>query len=120
MNNQTITFLIKCEDRKGLVAKITGFFYNEGFNILSCQQHVNKLENKYFMRIHLQADSVEISGEELEMKFDKLATPLEMTWSVNYEEPRKKVAIFVCPCIAQSSLLARFKVETKLHPMVAK
>lgn len=95
MNNQTITFLIKCEDRKGLVAKITGFFYNEGFNILSCQQHVNKLENKYFMRIHLQADSVEISGEELEMKFDKLATPLEMTWSVNYEEPRKKVAIFV-------------------------
>jgi len=95
MNNQTITFLVKCEDRTGLVAKITSFFYKEGFNILSCQQHVNKLENKYFMRIHLQANGVAITDKELEERFDELAVPLKITWTVNYEAPQKKVAILV-------------------------
>ncbi len=95
MKKQTITFLIKCDDQKGLVAQITNFFFKEGFNILSCQQHVNKLENKYFMRIHLQADEVMISNKELELKFEKLAKPLHMSWSVNYEASKKKVAILV-------------------------
>ena len=95
MNNQKITVLIKCEDQKGLVAKITNFFFNEGFNILSCQQHVNKLENKYFMRIHLKAEEVAISRTALELKFDSFAKELDIDWSVNYESAKKKVAIMV-------------------------
>ena len=47
VKSQIVTFLIKCPDQKGLVAKITNFFYEKGFNILSCQQHVNKMENKF-------------------------------------------------------------------------
>ncbi len=95
MNKQTITFLIKCNDQKGLVAEITNFFYKEGFNILSCQQHVNKLENKYFMRIHLQAEGVLLSNSELESKFDALARSLDISWSVNYESIKKRLAILV-------------------------
>lgn len=95
MNKQTITFLIKCNDRKGLVAEITNFFYKEGFNILSCQQHVNKFENKYFMRIHLQAEGLLISNSELEYKFGDMARSLDISWSVNYESIKKRVAILV-------------------------
>lgn len=29
MNPQTITFLIKCPDQKGIIAKLTSFFYEE-------------------------------------------------------------------------------------------
>lgn len=95
MKDQKITVLIKCKDQKGLVAKITNFFYNEGFNVLSCQQHVNKLENKYFMRIYINAEEVAISREELELKFDSLAKVLEINWSMHYERAKKKVAIMV-------------------------
>ncbi len=95
MKDQKITVLIKCEDKKGLVAKITNFFFNEGFNILSCQQHVNKLENKYFMRIHLSAEEVLLSRNELEAKFQDLAKNLDLDWSINYESSKKKVAIMV-------------------------
>lgn len=95
MRDQNITVLIKCEDQKGLVANITNFFFNEGFNILSCQQHVNKMENKYFMRIHVKAEEVEISREQLEIKFDNLAKQLKIGWSMNYERTKKKVAIMV-------------------------
>ncbi len=95
MKNQKITVLIKCEDQKGLVAKITNFFFNHGFNILSCQQHVNKLENKYFMRIHLSADDLLLSKNELETQFENLSKTLHIDWSMNYESDKKKVAIMV-------------------------
>ncbi len=95
MKAQTITFLIKCPDRKGLVAKITNFFYEDGFNILSCQQYVNAIQNTYFMRVRLNAEGTEISKNDLESRFTKLAKPLNIVWSVNYEENKSNVAILV-------------------------
>lgn len=95
MKHQKITLLIKCEDQTGLVAKITGFFFEHGFNILSCQQHVNKAENNYFMRIHVSAEDVILSKQDLESTFGTLADSLEIEWSINYENDKKKVAIMV-------------------------
>ena len=95
MKSQVVTFLIKCPDQKGLVAKITSFFYDKGFNILSCQQYVNSIEDTYFMRIRLNADGTEISKKELEKSFLELATPLEFNWSVNYGDKKQNVAIMV-------------------------
>lgn len=95
MKSQTVTLLIKCPDQKGLVAKITNFFYNKGFNILSCQQYVNSIEDTYFMRIRLSSDDAEISKKEFETKFLKIAKPLKFTWSVDYEKVKENVAIMV-------------------------
>ncbi len=95
MKSQVVTFLIKCPDQKGLVAKITSFFYDKGFNILSCQQYVNSIENTYFMRVRLNADGTSISKEKLESSFLELATPLQFSWSVNYGDKKQNVAIMV-------------------------
>ncbi|RCS27338.1 formyltetrahydrofolate deformylase [Polaribacter sp. WD7] len=95
MKSQVVTFLIKCPDQKGLVAKITNFFYKEGFNILSCQQYVNSVENTYFMRIRLNADGTNISKKQLEKSFLALAEPLQFKWSVNYGDKQQNVAIMV-------------------------
>ncbi|WP_298778242.1 formyltetrahydrofolate deformylase [uncultured Polaribacter sp.] len=95
MKSQVVTFLIKCPDQKGLVAKITSFFFEKGFNILSCQQYVNSIEDKYFMRIRLNADGTEISKKELEENFMELAEPLQFKWSVNYGDKKQNVAIMV-------------------------
>lgn len=95
MKSQIVTFLIKCPDQKGLVAKITSFFYEQGFNILSCQQYVNSIEDTYFMRVRLNADGTVISKEDLEKNFLKLAKPLQFNWSVNYGDKKQNVAIMV-------------------------
>lgn len=95
MNSQIVTFLINCPDNKGLVAKITNFFYHKGFNILSSQQYVNTIENSYFMRIRLDAEGTKISKKDLENEFSKLAVPLNLKWSVNYAENKSNVAIMV-------------------------
>ncbi|MFD1315658.1 formyltetrahydrofolate deformylase [Namhaeicola litoreus] len=95
MISQTVTFLIKCPDAKGLVAKVTNFFYLNEFNILSCQQYVNSVQNTYFMRIRLNADGTGITKKELEERFAYLANPLHMTWSVHYGERKQRMAILV-------------------------
>ncbi|MFT7330830.1 MAG: formyltetrahydrofolate deformylase, partial [Roseivirga sp.] len=88
MKSQIVTFLIKCPDQKGLVAQITSFFYEKGFNIISCQQYVNSIEDTYFMRIRLNAEGTQISKASLEEKFLKLAAPLQFDWSVNYGDKK--------------------------------
>jgi formyltetrahydrofolate deformylase len=95
MKSQIVTFLIKCPDQKGLVAKITNFFYDTGFNILSCQQYVNVIEDTYFMRVRLNAKGTNISKASLEESFLELATPLNFNWSVNYGDKKQNVAIMV-------------------------
>ncbi|MCH3885484.1 formyltetrahydrofolate deformylase [Tenacibaculum aquimarinum] len=95
MKSQVVTFLIKCPDQKGLVAKITSFFYEKGFNILSCQQYVNAIEDSYFMRVRLNAEGTNVSKEDLEKSFSALAKPLQFNWSVNYGDDTKNVAIMV-------------------------
>jgi formyltetrahydrofolate deformylase len=95
MKSQIVTFLIKCPDQKGLVAKITTFFYEKGFNILSCQQYANAIEDTYFMRIRLNAAGTNISKEALENNFLELAAPLKLDWSVNYGDKKQNMAIMV-------------------------
>lgn len=95
MKSQIVTFLIQCPDQKGLVAKITSFFFEKGFNILSCQQYVNSIENTYFMRIRLNAEGTILSKKELETNFLELATPLKFKWSVHYGDNKQQVAILV-------------------------
>jgi formyltetrahydrofolate deformylase len=110
MKSQVVTFLIKCPDQKGLVAKITSFFYEKGFNILSCQQYVNSIENMYFMRVRLNADGTEISKSELQESFLELAAPLQFNWSVNYGNKKQNVAIMVSHTSHNLyDLLERFK-----------
>jgi formyltetrahydrofolate deformylase len=93
-----------------LVAKITSFFYDKGFNILSCQQYVNAIEDTYFMRVRLNADGTNISKETLEQSFLELAAPLHFDWSVNYGDKKRNVAIMVSHTSHNLyDLLERFK-----------
>jgi formyltetrahydrofolate deformylase len=52
--------LIQCTDRIGLVAAISGVLANEGLNITSLHEHVDQLENRFFLRLettlHSQTD----------------------------------------------------------------
>jgi formyltetrahydrofolate deformylase len=96
MKPQIVTFLIKCPDQKGIIAKLTHFFYLEGFNIISSQQYTNATSAKFFMRIRLAVDkAVLLSKDELEERFSQLAEEYQISWSVDYGRRKQKVAIMV-------------------------
>ncbi|MFT5164010.1 MAG: formyltetrahydrofolate deformylase [Alteromonadaceae bacterium] len=91
----SITFLIQCQDQQGLVAKISTFFYQQGLNIIDCQEHVDTTEKQYFMRLKLDGKQMSSTRKTLAAGFTQLAEQLELTWSVHYSDERQKVAILV-------------------------
>ncbi len=52
-----MVIVIQCTDQVGLVAKISGLLANEGYNILSMQEYVDKAENLFFMRLEVDRQS---------------------------------------------------------------
>jgi formyltetrahydrofolate deformylase len=90
-----IIFLIQCSDNKGLLAGITSFFYEKGFNILDCQQHTDIYTDKYFMRIVLDLENLRTSRSELEKEFANFAENYSLEWSVHYSDYVPKVAVLV-------------------------
>jgi len=90
-----IVFLIQSRDQKGLVARISTFFYERGFNILNCQQYTDTIESRYFMRVMLDPSTLSTSRQDLEMDFTEFAHQFEMKWSVHYPDVLQRVAIMV-------------------------
>ena len=95
MTDATIVFLIRCEDQRGLIAKISSFFYERNYNILSCQQFTDEIQNEYFMRIKLDGQGVAFTRKELAQQFEALAETLHLTWSVHYASDVANTAILV-------------------------
>ena len=89
-----VVFLIQTADRKGLLAEISSFFYNSGFNILQCRQFSDIRAGRYFMRIALELNA-EITRRELEEAFARFAGKLELEYSVHHLEAKQNVALMV-------------------------
>ncbi|MCI0443477.1 formyltetrahydrofolate deformylase [bacterium] len=95
MKLHSIVFLIDCPDQKGLVSRISTFFYERGFNILHCEQYTNVKENQYFMRLKLDMSGLKTSRKSLENEFGEFAGSLNIHWTVHYSDYKTKVAILV-------------------------
>ena len=92
---QTATFLVTCPDQKGLVSRISTFFYERAFNILHCQQHTDVTTGQYSMRLLLDLAGLRTSRSQLKDEFAAFGAPLDLTWSVHYSEPVSRVALLV-------------------------
>ena len=95
MKLKSITFLIDCPDQRGLVSRLSTFFYERGFNILHCQQYTDVKQNHYFMRLKLDMAALSTSRKQLEQQFGELARSLQISWSVHYSDDIQKMAILV-------------------------
>ena len=93
MSENRITFLIQCDDSKGIIARVTSFFYEEGFNILTCQQFTDNIQDAYFMRVSLDGSDLRYTRNELHEKFSKVAASMNFHWSAHYSEDKENVAI---------------------------
>ncbi|AEV98957.1 formyltetrahydrofolate deformylase [Niastella koreensis] len=82
--------VIQCKDQVGLVAGITGVLAKEQLNIVSLREHVDKIENRFFIRVHLEQDT---DPQQLEMKL-KQVLPAAAMITVN-PMPEKKIVVMV-------------------------
>ncbi len=89
------TLLISCPDRKGLVAAVTDFISRHNGNILHLDQHVDAQENVFFMRVEWDLTNFQISRDEVAIRFNEIATQLDMTWQLHFSDQIPRMAIFV-------------------------
>ena len=89
--------LITCQDKPGIIAKVTTFLKNHGANITDLDQHSTDPEGgTFFMRLEFQTPHVDISSKKLEQSFaEEVAKPFKMEWQIHYAKQIKRMAIFV-------------------------
>ena len=95
MEGANAIFLIRCMDRKGLVAGITNFFYEKGLNIVNCQQYTDMMSGQYFMRLKLDLSDLSCSRSELEKSLTCFGEPMALEWSVCYSDYVPRMAVLV-------------------------
>ncbi len=94
-SNQAI-LLIHCNDRKGLIAIITQFLSDHNGNIIDLDEHVEKEEGIFFMRVHWELAGFDIPKDEIKQVFtEEIANRFEMEWELYFTDKRPKMALFV-------------------------
>lgn len=89
-----ITLLIHCNDQAGIIAAVTNFIANNNGNIIYIDQHVDREQDIFFMR--LETEFTSFSMETFKGNFKSvLAEKFEMKWSIYDAEDKPKMALFV-------------------------
>lgn len=109
------TFLVAAPDQPGLVARLSGFFWKLGLNIVDASNHSEAAltgeggggrGDRFFMRLVVDLSALsspkaasELGGSAgrraLEEAFAELVGELSGEWSVGYDDVRARVALMV-------------------------
>jgi formyltetrahydrofolate deformylase len=90
------TLLIYSPDRSGLVAAVTDFITVNRGNILYLEQHVDKLEGIFFMRVEWDLDNFLVPQDKIEDYFQTLyAKKYDMTFRIYFSDYKPRMAVFV-------------------------
>lgn len=112
MTHPSAILLMTCKDKPGIVAHITNFLSQNHGNIIELQQHVDREENIFCMRLEWDLSQFTVPASGLTDYFNKHIAPLyeNISWNIYFSNYRHRVAIFVSKlshCLYD--LLARYK-----------
>jgi formyltetrahydrofolate deformylase len=92
----TAVLLIHCPDRQGILATVTEFLNKNNGNIIYLDQHVDRQEMIFYMRVEWELNGFSIPREKIGEYFEILiAIPLKMTWKLYFSEEIPRMALFV-------------------------
>jgi len=92
----TAILLLHCEDQKGIVAAITDFLHKNDGNIISLDEHVDRENNHFFMRVEWQLDGFGIPKEKIGDYFQTMiANRSDLNFDIKFKSIVPRVAIFV-------------------------
>ncbi|NMH86529.1 formyltetrahydrofolate deformylase [Flavivirga algicola] len=91
-----ITLLIHCKDRSNIIASVTNFIAKEGGNIVYIDQHVDREQNIFFMRLESEFTIGNFTTDSFKESFkNTLADEFEMKWRIYSSENKPKMALFI-------------------------
>jgi formyltetrahydrofolate deformylase len=94
---EPLVLTLACPDRPGITARVTGFLFERGANILDAQQFNDRGEaggsDRFFMRVVFDPDGS--TREELRTDFSALAVEFGMEWKMAREDQPRRTLILV-------------------------
>ena len=84
---------LSCADRPGITAKVTGYLFDIGCNILEAQQFNDQDEGAFFMRVAF--DPGQTAPDAIRAGFAPLAAIHAMRWQLRGQADRRKVLLLV-------------------------
>jgi len=92
----TAIILAHCPDQKGIVNSITDFLLQNNGNIISLDQHVDRDNGRFYIRVEWELDGFTIPQEKTEDFFKTLiADKFDMQWKITFCDCKPRVAIMV-------------------------
>jgi formyltetrahydrofolate deformylase len=92
----TAILLIHCPDRQGILATVTEFLNKNNGNIIYLDQHVDRVESIFYMRVEWELNGFSIPSCKIEEYFETLiATPMQMNWRLYFTDEIPRMALFV-------------------------
>lgn len=92
-----LVLTLACADRPGITARVTGFLFERGANILDAQQFNDRAASggtdRFFMRVVFDPDGA--TAEGLRADFASLAGELGMEWKMAREDRPRRTIIMV-------------------------
>lgn len=93
---QKITILIYCKDRPNIIASVTNFIAEEQGNIVYIDQHVDREQNIFFMRLESEFTHESFSNDIFKDTFkNNLASKFDMKWRIYSSDIKPKMALFI-------------------------
>jgi len=95
-NRNSAILLIHCPDNKGIVAQVTAFINDNNGNIITLDEHVDRLDQIFYMRVEWELDGFLIPEEKIADFFVTLiANRYKMSWKLYFSSQQPRMAIFV-------------------------
>ncbi|KUL20991.1 formyltetrahydrofolate deformylase [Streptomyces regalis] len=86
---------LSCPDQAGLVHAVTTFLVSHSGNILESQQFDDRLQDRFFMRVHFDVSDPAISLEDLRTGFGPVAQAYGITWQLHDASTPTRTLIMV-------------------------
>ena len=84
---------LSCRDRAGITARVTGYLYDKGGNILEAQQYNDQAGGDFFMRVEFDPQAADPAT--IRAGFAAIADEYGMTWTLRAKSARRKVVLMV-------------------------
>ncbi len=95
MSSRTAVLLFHSPDTKGIIYHITDFIYRNGGNITDLDQHVDRANETFFMRVEWELKDFSIPPGEIDGAFREVGERFGGQWKIHLTDEKEKIAIFV-------------------------
>ena len=111
---EPLVLTLACADRPGITARVTGFLFERGCNILDAQQFNDRSEaggtDRFFMRVVFEPADGDAPAAIREA-FETVAGRFDMDWTLRGSEPRRVMILTSRFDHCLADLLYRWRID---------